>query len=79
MSEITKREVEDILGAWYDHKMDPGDADLKTNFDKGLEILRTKLEEASGNSVRLVDVKNVLRPRFRKYLEERGLPKPPET
>ena len=77
---LQKSDLEPVFGAWYDHKMEPDDAEALRVHHSTLDILRTKMEEALGEAgLRRTDIKRMLGPRFGQWLKENDLPPLPKS
>jgi hypothetical protein len=76
---IEKADLIPVFQAWYDHKMEPADADLARQHRQTIDALRMKMEELNGGQpLDAGDVRRALWPRFGQWMIEEDLPPPPK-
>ncbi len=64
------------FGAWYDHKMDPGNAELLRVHHATLDELAQVVLAQTGQHVSGLDMKQALGEAFGQWMRREGLPKP---
>lgn len=76
---IEKADLVPVFQAWYDHKMEPADAELARLHRQTIDDLRVNLEALNGGQpLDAGDVRRALWPRFGRWMIEQNLPPPPK-
>lgn len=75
---LSKDDLEPVFEAWYDHKMEPAEADLLRRHLETLGELQTKLADIDPvfKNQRKTDLRKVLGGRFSSWMKEHNLPEP---
>jgi len=75
---LREEDLEPVFQAWYDHKMDTGDAEAFRVHHATIDGVKAELETLLGYSLSRSDVRCALRERFGSWMRYNKLPSPPK-